>query len=150
LVLMVVEDDEKLSLRDGRPAELQLPGQRPRAAQRARKNRGSRQRTAELLGISTRTLLRKIQEYGLEDPLRGQAPSRRPLVFEEEQKGGGARRGQVSWTGGDAAGMIQRHGLPRNRSNTRVSTGNSFAARMRYSDSSCSGLFQPAHIFEAA
>jgi DNA-binding NtrC family response regulator len=33
-------------------------------------NAGSRQRTADLLGISTRTLLRKIQEYRLEDPLR--------------------------------------------------------------------------------
>jgi DNA-binding NtrC family response regulator len=31
---------------------------------------GSRQRTAELLGISTRTLLRKINEYNLDDPLR--------------------------------------------------------------------------------
>jgi len=31
---------------------------------------GSRQHTAELLGISTRTLLRKIHEYHLEDPLR--------------------------------------------------------------------------------
>jgi DNA-binding NtrC family response regulator len=31
---------------------------------------GNRQRTAELLGISTRTLLRKISEYTLEDPLR--------------------------------------------------------------------------------
>jgi DNA-binding NtrC family response regulator len=31
---------------------------------------GNRQRTAEVLGISTRTLLRKIQKYGLEDPLR--------------------------------------------------------------------------------
>ena len=31
---------------------------------------GNRQRTAELLGISTRTLLRKIREYGLDDPLR--------------------------------------------------------------------------------
>ncbi|WP_165235403.1 sigma-54-dependent transcriptional regulator [Aquisphaera insulae] len=31
---------------------------------------GSRQRTAELLGISTRTLLRKIREYKLDDPLR--------------------------------------------------------------------------------
>ena len=29
---------------------------------------GNRQRTASLLGISTRTLLRKIREYGLEDP----------------------------------------------------------------------------------
>jgi two-component system nitrogen regulation response regulator GlnG len=42
---------------------------------------GSRQRTAELLGISTRTLLRKIREYNLVDPLRppppgaGEAPS---------------------------------------------------------------------------
>ena len=35
---------------------------------------GSRQRTAKLLGISTRTLLRKIHEYGLADPLRGTAP----------------------------------------------------------------------------
>lgn len=35
---------------------------------------GSRQRTAKLLGISTRTLFRKIQEYGLEDPLHGDAP----------------------------------------------------------------------------
>jgi len=31
---------------------------------------GNRHRTAKLLGISTRTLLRKIREYGLEDPLR--------------------------------------------------------------------------------
>jgi two-component system response regulator AtoC len=31
---------------------------------------GNRQRTAERLGISTRTLLRKILEYKLEDPLR--------------------------------------------------------------------------------
>jgi two-component system response regulator AtoC len=31
---------------------------------------GNRQQTAKLLGISTRTLLRKIREYGLEDPLR--------------------------------------------------------------------------------
>jgi len=31
---------------------------------------GNRQRTAELLGISTRTLLRKIRTYGMEDPLR--------------------------------------------------------------------------------
>jgi two-component system nitrogen regulation response regulator GlnG len=31
---------------------------------------GNRQRTAELLKISTRTLLRKIREYKLEDPLR--------------------------------------------------------------------------------
>ncbi|MDB5310447.1 MAG: response regulator with CheY-like receiver, AAA-type ATPase, and DNA-binding domain [Gemmataceae bacterium] len=30
---------------------------------------GNRQRTAELLGISARTLLRKIRKYGLEDPL---------------------------------------------------------------------------------
>ncbi len=36
---------------------------------------GNRQRTAERLGISTRTLLRKIREYGLEDPLR---PATRP------------------------------------------------------------------------
>jgi two-component system nitrogen regulation response regulator GlnG len=31
---------------------------------------GNRQRTAESLGISARTLLRKIRAYGLEDPLR--------------------------------------------------------------------------------
>ena len=31
---------------------------------------GNRQRTADLLGISTRTLLRKIREYRLDDPLR--------------------------------------------------------------------------------
>ncbi len=31
---------------------------------------GNRQRTAGLLGISTRTLLRKVQEYSLEDPRR--------------------------------------------------------------------------------
>ena len=36
---------------------------------------GNRQRTADLLGISTRTLLRKIREYGLEDPLRPPAPA---------------------------------------------------------------------------
>ena len=31
---------------------------------------GNRQQTAERLGISTRTLLRKIREYALKDPLR--------------------------------------------------------------------------------
>jgi two-component system nitrogen regulation response regulator GlnG len=31
---------------------------------------GNRQQSAERLGISTRTLLRKIREYGLDDPLR--------------------------------------------------------------------------------
>jgi len=36
---------------------------------------GNRQRTAERLGISTRTLLRKIREYKLEDPLH---PAARP------------------------------------------------------------------------
>jgi two-component system response regulator AtoC len=36
---------------------------------------GNRQRTAERLGISTRTLLRKIREYGLEDPLRPAPPA---------------------------------------------------------------------------
>ena len=36
---------------------------------------GNRQRAAELLRISTRTLLRKIREYGLEDPLRPTAPA---------------------------------------------------------------------------
>jgi two-component system nitrogen regulation response regulator GlnG len=36
---------------------------------------GNRQRTAKLLGISTRTLLRKIREYGLHDPLRPPHPS---------------------------------------------------------------------------
>ena len=36
---------------------------------------GNRQRTAELLGISTRTLLRKIRDYGLEDPLRPPTPA---------------------------------------------------------------------------
>jgi DNA-binding NtrC family response regulator len=36
---------------------------------------GNRQRTADLLGISPRTLLRKIREYGLEDPLRSPAPA---------------------------------------------------------------------------
>ena len=35
---------------------------------------GNRQRTAELLGISTRTLLRKIQKYGLEHRPRPAAP----------------------------------------------------------------------------
>ena len=35
---------------------------------------GNRQRTAQLLGISTRTLLRKIRIHGLEDP-------RRPIAF---------------------------------------------------------------------
>jgi two-component system nitrogen regulation response regulator GlnG len=35
---------------------------------------GNRQLTAELLGISTRTLLRKIREYGLSDPLRPPPP----------------------------------------------------------------------------
>jgi DNA-binding NtrC family response regulator len=30
-------------------------------------NSGNRQRTAQALGISTRTLLRKIQEYGLKN-----------------------------------------------------------------------------------
>ncbi len=36
---------------------------------------GNRQRTADLLGISTRTLLRKIREYRLDDPLRQPAPA---------------------------------------------------------------------------
>jgi two-component system nitrogen regulation response regulator GlnG len=36
---------------------------------------GNRQRSAELLGISTRTLLRKIREYHLEDPLRPPRPA---------------------------------------------------------------------------
>ena len=36
---------------------------------------GNRQRTADLLGISTRTLLRKIREYRLEDPLRPSTPT---------------------------------------------------------------------------
>jgi len=36
---------------------------------------GNRQRSAELLGISTRTLLRKIREYNLEDPLRPSRPA---------------------------------------------------------------------------
>ena len=35
---------------------------------------GNRQRTAELLGISTRTLLRKIRRYALDDPLRSALP----------------------------------------------------------------------------
>jgi two-component system response regulator AtoC len=34
---------------------------------------GNRQDAAELLGISTRTLLRKIRKFGLEDPLRASA-----------------------------------------------------------------------------
>jgi two-component system nitrogen regulation response regulator GlnG len=38
---------------------------------------GNRQQTAKLLGISTRTLLRKIRDYGLEDPLRPAAPGPR-------------------------------------------------------------------------
>jgi DNA-binding NtrC family response regulator len=33
-------------------------------------NAGNRQRTADVLGISTRTLLRKIHDYRLQDPLR--------------------------------------------------------------------------------
>ncbi len=41
---------------------------------------GNRQRTADLLGISTRTLLRKIRSYGLEDPLRSAASAESPLV----------------------------------------------------------------------
>jgi DNA-binding NtrC family response regulator len=41
---------------------------------------GNRRRTAELLDISTRTLLRKIRTYGLEDPLRPAAD--RPLGSE--------------------------------------------------------------------
>lgn len=36
--------------------------------------RGNRKQTATLLGISTRTLLRKIREYGLGDPLHEKAP----------------------------------------------------------------------------
>jgi len=36
---------------------------------------GHRRRAADLLGISTRTLLRKIREYNLEDPLRPAAPA---------------------------------------------------------------------------
>jgi two-component system nitrogen regulation response regulator GlnG len=36
---------------------------------------GNRQQTAGLLGISTRTLLRKIREYGLKDPLQFKSDS---------------------------------------------------------------------------
>jgi two-component system nitrogen regulation response regulator GlnG len=36
---------------------------------------GNRQQTAELLGISTRTLFRKLQEYKMEDPSRPAASS---------------------------------------------------------------------------
>lgn len=36
---------------------------------------GSRQRTARLLGISTRTLIRKIHRYGLADPLHDRKPT---------------------------------------------------------------------------
>jgi two-component system nitrogen regulation response regulator GlnG len=36
---------------------------------------GNRRQTAELLGISTRTLFRKLQEYKIEDPLRPTASS---------------------------------------------------------------------------
>jgi DNA-binding NtrC family response regulator len=39
--------------------------------QSLRQTGGNRKRTAKLLGISTRTLFRKIHEYGLEDPLHG-------------------------------------------------------------------------------
>jgi two-component system nitrogen regulation response regulator GlnG len=39
---------------------------------------GNRQQTAELLGISTRTLLRKIRGYELEDPLRHGHPNGHP------------------------------------------------------------------------
>jgi DNA-binding NtrC family response regulator len=35
---------------------------------------GNRQQTAQRLGISTRTLLRKIREYELDDPLRSTTP----------------------------------------------------------------------------
>jgi DNA-binding NtrC family response regulator len=35
---------------------------------------GNRKRTAALLGISTRTLLRKIRTYHLDDPLQSNAP----------------------------------------------------------------------------
>jgi two-component system nitrogen regulation response regulator GlnG len=38
---------------------------------------GNRQRSAELLGISTRTLLRKIRKYRLDDPLRSPAAAGR-------------------------------------------------------------------------
>ena len=43
---------------------------------------GNRQRTADLLGISTRTLLRKIREYRLDDPLRQPAPAGDDRDFE--------------------------------------------------------------------
>jgi DNA-binding NtrC family response regulator len=36
---------------------------------------GNRQKSAERLGISTRTLLRKIREYRLDDPLRQPPPA---------------------------------------------------------------------------
>ena len=36
---------------------------------------GNRQRAAQLLGISTRTLLRKIRKFALEDPLRPATPA---------------------------------------------------------------------------
>jgi two-component system nitrogen regulation response regulator GlnG len=40
-----------------------------------RQTGSNRQRTADLLGISTRTLLRKIREYRWEDPLRPTGPA---------------------------------------------------------------------------
>jgi two-component system nitrogen regulation response regulator GlnG len=43
---------------------------------------GNRQRTADILGISTRTLLRKIREYRLDDPLRQSAPAGDDRAFE--------------------------------------------------------------------
>lgn len=45
-----------------------------------RESAGNRQRTAELLGISPRTLLRKIRKYGLEDPLHLPPPDESPPI----------------------------------------------------------------------
>jgi DNA-binding NtrC family response regulator len=65
---------------------------------------GSRQRTAKLLGISSRTLLRKIQEYGLADPLRGEVPktAKAPPVVSSLEAGGDQPPGSMP----DAAGEV--------------------------------------------
>jgi DNA-binding NtrC family response regulator len=57
-----------------RPGLILVDLEREAIQQCLKRTEGNRQRSTWLLGISTRTLLRKFSEYELEDPLRPDAP----------------------------------------------------------------------------
>ena len=67
---------------------------------------GNRQRTAELLGISTRTLLRKIRTYRLDDPRRSQSPG---------------EKGAASWVSAPNRGLTTMSNAPSENPPKRVS-----------------------------